>query len=240
MKQQRRAQHRRLQPADRRGRPRAHAGKVIELQRARRRRGRRRWSRRPPLPERLPKIVVIIDELADLMMTMGRKVEEPITRLAQKARAAGIHLIVATQRPSVDVITGLIKANFPAAHLLPGDGARRLAHHPRSHRRRAPARPRRHALHAGGQRPLAAPARAAGHRAGDPQGRRASSSGRARRSTPSACSRAPRPRTKRGARGEISTTSSTIRPCSSSPAAGRRRSRGCSAACGSATTAPPA
>ncbi len=68
----------------------------------------------PLVHTRLPRIVIIIDELADLMMTSRRGIEEHITRLAQKARAAGIHLIVATQRPSVDVITGLIKANFSA------------------------------------------------------------------------------------------------------------------------------
>ena len=121
-----RAQHRRLQPQGQGGRGRGQADQGSDpLQKIAQESRRRRPTTIPDLTT-LPFIVVIIDELADLMMIVGKKVEELIARLAQKARAAGIHLILATQRPSVDVITGLIKANIPTPHRLPGFGARSI------------------------------------------------------------------------------------------------------------------
>jgi S-DNA-T family DNA segregation ATPase FtsK/SpoIIIE len=93
------------------------SGELVELKRgtlAENANGGEEWVDTPVKYRKLPKIVIIIDELADLLLSEGKTVERDITRLAQKARAAGIHLILATQRPSVDVITGLIKANLPA------------------------------------------------------------------------------------------------------------------------------
>ncbi len=101
--------------------------------------------------EPMPYIVVVVDEVADLMMISGKEIEGAVQRLAQMARAAGIHLIAATQRPSVDVITGTIKANFPTRISFQVTSQDRQPHHPGRTGRRAAAGPGRHALHDGGR-----------------------------------------------------------------------------------------
>ena len=116
------------------------------------------YNKAVPAEERLPYWVVVVDELADLMMVSAGEVQNSLVRLAQIARAVGIHLIVATQRPSVDVVTGTDQGQLPDAHRLPGGVEGGLAHRARRQRRRAAPRPRRHDLPAAGR--IAADARA--------------------------------------------------------------------------------
>ena len=120
----------------------------------------RNGSTRRSNTRKLPKIVIVIDELADLLLSEGKTVERDITRLAQKARAAGIHLILATQRPSVDVLTGLDQGEPASAHLAAGDLAGRFADDSRFDRRGAAAWRGRYAVHAAGYGQAPAAARA--------------------------------------------------------------------------------
>ena len=141
--------------------------KVLEASRSRNLDTYNRKARRHKGIEPMPRIVVMIDELADLMMSAPDQTEHNLVRLAQMARATGIHLVVATQRPGVDVVTGLIKANFPSRIAFTVASSVELARHSRYQRRRNLARARRHALPAARGLWACPPAGRDGQRPGD-------------------------------------------------------------------------
>ena len=126
-----------------------------------------RFQQRRLNPEKghryMPYIVMIVDEFADLITTAGKDISLPIARIAQKGRAAGMHMIIATQRPSTDIITGMIKANFPARNSIPRAVEHRLKDYSRPARRTPPHRTWRHA-HSHKRRHRTCAVRLRGHR----------------------------------------------------------------------------